>query len=139
MHKCNVFTEQQETWLKALESGDYKQGIGALWQIIPTTDTKGYCCLGVATKLFEPESSLLEPETALRSCGVDLGVSLTEKLKLRSSSGHLAEPSADVGSSLVDWNDEGSTFAEIASFIRKNPWQVFTNFDSPTTKEQTNA
>lgn len=35
-------------WIEALRSGEYKQGRGRL------EDRAGYCCLGVACKLFAP-------------------------------------------------------------------------------------
>ncbi len=39
----NVFTPEQETWLKALESGEWKQGRNFLH-----SGRDGHCCLGVA-------------------------------------------------------------------------------------------
>jgi len=33
-----MLTEAQEKWLQALESGEYEQGVGALF------DGEGYCC-----------------------------------------------------------------------------------------------
>lgn len=38
---------KQEKWLQALESGDYDQCRGMLY------DGTGYCCLGVANKVLE--------------------------------------------------------------------------------------
>lgn len=39
-------------WINALRSGEYRQTIASL------QDTTGYCCLGVACKLFIPKSKL---------------------------------------------------------------------------------
>jgi hypothetical protein len=38
--------EDIKRWIRALRSGDYKQGAGRL------QSTKGFCCLGVACDLF---------------------------------------------------------------------------------------
>ena len=53
-----ALTEEQrinrETWATALESGEYKQGLGCLRR-----EENGeylYCCLGVAQEIFEPGS-----------------------------------------------------------------------------------
>ena len=48
-HKYSLPKDFKEAWIKALKSGNYKQGAGALRreneQLIPQTE---YCCLGVA-------------------------------------------------------------------------------------------
>jgi len=44
----------KELWVKALQSGEYKQSIGKLCTI-KSDGTKGYCCLGVLTDLFMKE------------------------------------------------------------------------------------
>lgn len=42
--------KQIQKWCNALRSGKYSQTIGTL------QDSNGYCCLGVACKIFIPES-----------------------------------------------------------------------------------
>jgi hypothetical protein len=39
--------EKIQKWQKALESGEYQQGLGTLYD----KETNSYCCLGVAAKL----------------------------------------------------------------------------------------
>lgn len=48
----NKFTPEQEAWLSALESGNYKQGKGRLFHYAVE---KFYCCLGVATQVLVPD------------------------------------------------------------------------------------
>jgi hypothetical protein len=45
--------KQIETWVEALRSGEYKQTTGAL------QDNSGYCCLGVACRVFIPKDDLV--------------------------------------------------------------------------------
>lgn len=124
--KRNTFTPNQIAWLEALESGEWKQGRERL--------RKGdaYCCLGVATKIVAPYSRAIK-----LSCGLSIG---------HGCSGNQSAPPITVnrigfrtpeggsgldGANLAFMNDEGRTFSEIAAFVRKKPWLVFTNFDAP--------
>jgi len=83
-------------WVKALESGRYKQTRTVL------TDNYGYCCLGVLCRV----------------AGVP-----KEKLRWESTLGDVHQgkllPSASMGK-LIDMNDGGSTFREIAAWIREH-------------------
>jgi hypothetical protein len=45
--------EQFNKWIEALDSGKYKQGIGAL------QDENKYCCLGVACRILIPNEKLM--------------------------------------------------------------------------------
>lgn len=49
MKRIEPTKEQAQTWANALRSGEYKQTVKQL------QDDNGYCCLGVACKLFIPE------------------------------------------------------------------------------------
>jgi hypothetical protein len=115
----NTFTAAQEKWLQALESGAYRQ----CQQMLRMTDSAGcnrYCCLGVAVEVCGLQ------ETS--EC--DLGDSY-EALMLRSKSGDVLLPHKAERSTLIGLNDGLEwSFAQIAAFIRANPWQVFTNFDA---------
>jgi len=48
-----VTVKQIKKWVFALRSGDYKQTTDAL------QDKNGYCCLGVACKVFIPKNKLV--------------------------------------------------------------------------------
>lgn len=110
----NTFTAEQEKWLTALESGEYRQTQFALHS------AGAHCCLGVADIVCGlGEVSIQTLETSYH------------KIKLRDESGRLL---TDTGGSkyLTELNDFCSwPFPRIAAFIRAKPWQVFTNFDVP--------
>lgn len=130
----NQFTEEQETWLQDLESGDFKQTTENL------KDKYGYCCLGVAAERYAPH--LVEYGTGRSSKGNDYGDQLcddglVDKLQLYGETGNFQEVQY-IGDhkfgALTEMNDNGRTFQQIAEFIREYPWQVFTNFDEPETE-----
>ena len=119
------FTELQEKWLQALESGKYEQT-----QCELCLNGK-YCCLGVATHVFDPDHQALKDNGWYPN--PDHGVDKTapkdvvEALKLNSKAGNFSDDNALGGyESLVDLNDDGDlTFKQIAEFIRDNPELVF--------------
>lgn len=130
------FTELQEKWLKALESGDYSQCKDKLH------DGGGYCCLGVACVVAGIVPVLVgetvddegyvdeEARYVFDGEGEAAPDSLVERLMLRSPVGTLQEGATiRIGEHafdrLVYANDNGGTFAEIAAFIRANPEKVF--------------
>jgi hypothetical protein len=132
----NEFTDLQEKWLQALESGEWKQADGVLF------DGEGYCCLGVACRLVDDK----HPALALEGDGYSVGWSEDGASNQQTAppdvqSGLLLKtPNGDfVGRrfwlrghpSLTDANDNGASFPEIAAHIRKYAWAVFTNFDAP--------
>lgn len=149
----NVFTEVQEKLLEELESGKHRQADSVLIAK-DEKDEEGncegdgfsYCCLGVAARFAlgeEPERTDLGWNFG-GSPGV-LTLDQTERLNLHSGYGvfkhgctaPIAEPSPLVPEhsplySLSEMNDWGLSFKEIAAFIRKTPWAVFTNFDPPS-------
>lgn len=117
------FTELQEKWLQALESGKYKQTQGEL------CEGGKYCCLGVATHVFNPDHQALKDNgwfrdgivTRFRTAPPDI----QEALKLRDEHGDFVHTFGTFDG-LVDMNDSGEfTFKDIAEFIRKNPENVF--------------
>lgn len=138
----NQFTEKQETWLKALESGAYDQGFKRL-HIEEDTDDK-HCCLGVADivcKLEEESESELHntyDELLLRDgggafkCAFTITVEATEFFytSLINLNDGVAKFSPD-NPSIITARGPNYSFAQIAAFIRESPWQVFTNFDIP--------
>jgi len=109
-----ILNEDQEKWLTALESGEYKKITGLLF------DRGGFCCLGVGCVALGMES------VEISGCE-DLGYSIKtraieNRLKLRSYEG---EGSGDV-SCLAQLNDEnGLTFKQIAAVIRDDPSVYF--------------
>ena len=123
----------QEKWLKALESGEYKQGLRALHMNTVTLGDR-FCCLGVGCMT-------LDVERKKDSCilgGLVFGVAgvtalapleLLQALALRSRGGAFSSNTIVAGveaDSLVTLNDSGVSFQQIAAFCREHPELVFT-------------
>ena len=122
--------ENAKKWVKALRSGEYKQGKRRLHNCDNT-----FCCLGVLTDLYMKEKggSWVPPlkdddescfryvvDTKTASQGAIPPRKVCEWAGLRSQHGtHLA------GESLVSLNDRGSTFQEIADLIVSEPDGLF--------------
>jgi hypothetical protein len=109
----------QKQWLEALESGEYRQTVEKLH------DDKGFCCLGVACEILDIPSAKKGSTWMYDGCDVYASAEVVQKLHLHDSHGALA--TFGLGS-LANMNDAGSTFAQIAKFIRENPDQVFANY-----------
>lgn len=142
----NALTPDQEAWLTALESGEYRQAKEHLCR------DGAYCCLGVATHVLDPENPALRNDgwgaDDYRSSDIeemwDEGEivwadgplpppEIVVRLNLQDTVGsfRLRKKRHDAGS-LADLNDKvGLPFPEIAGMIRAAPWLVFTNFDIP--------
>ena len=121
MTERNKFTPEQETWLKALESGQYAQGHDKLKLEMPAGGFM-FCCLGLACEL-----GLATPDG-------DNHYLESNSLHMRDGRGGLAEAHKIDGVNFINvahMNDRFMSFAQIAAFIRANPHQVFTNFDVP--------
>lgn len=113
----------QEKWLKALESGKYKQGQGYLCKI--DNGKPRYCCLGVAAKVFLGEGKPSKHESLISWRGNYYYATpkIQRLLQLYDEFGASAPTYDDW--SLVDLNDENYTFKQIAKMIRKNPNSFF--------------
>ena len=107
----------QTQWLEALESGKYEQGLQRL------KINNKYCCLGIVCELaglaHDGFSRFISPEGRHNA---HLPHYLAEQYGFFSDDGVVDGDSSD---SLVRRNDSGSSFAEIAAFIRANPKSVF--------------
>jgi len=99
----------REKWIEALESGEYKQAQNTLRK-----DDK-FCCLGVACDI----NGIGHWENGSYFVGkleyhATLPYQVKDWLGLRTPAGHGKE------FSLSYYNDNGSTFQEIAEMLRKN-------------------
>lgn len=93
-------------WLNALESGRYKQTKNDLCK------EGKYCCLGVAGKVLR----INDNELLHRSMPSDLENSQKYPKAFIIS----ATQNSDFSNELANMNDEGSTFKQIAAYIRSN-------------------
>ena len=92
--------EPKKKWIKALESGRYKQTQENL-----ELDGR-YCCLGVLCKTMR-----IDPQTAKSSFDYELlSESVLEKVGLTKTE----------QGTLAGMNDNGKSFREIAAYIRAN-------------------
>lgn len=110
----------REDWPTALESGEFQQAKGVLF------DGEGYCCLGVACELLSRLRLL--PRRGWQR-GSLLPAAATKILRLGDSADYYANasdkrrrvtrPAAD----LVQLNDGGESFEQIAEIIRSKAEQ----------------
>ena len=126
------FTPEQEAWLRDLETTEEPQTKGYLHRIIPAQGyDAGYCCLGRACVVLEVEESFLGEIGFFNGRDNVLTNATVTKLGLRDECGSFdesvdgSENFEDGYDSLVEMNDDGKTFKEIASYIRDNPENVF--------------
>ena len=99
--------ELKEKWLKALRSGEYMQGIGALRDV-----NDQYCCLGVLADVIGCEWKPARVSFSLYACSFQNKPS-EQYLRHDILPGHVQGEPARM-------NDEGATFTEIATYIQEN-------------------
>ena len=117
--------ENAKEWVKALRSGDYKQGHGRLH----VDDT--YCCLGVACDLFIKQGGTLEVTgtdlfgknaTSYNGGRFVLPFTVMAWLGLKEENGTYED---DGIHTLTDQNDTGDSFEQIADTIESEPEGLF--------------
>jgi hypothetical protein len=128
-------TQPLELWITELRSGKYKQGRHRLH--FEEDGVASYCCLGVACKLFSEETGRTgessRQEVSYNHMSTVLPVNVRMKLGLSTSIGsfrHNEETKAIFDSelsSLVELNDIGATFEQIAQIIELRPEGLFEN------------
>lgn len=119
--------------IKALRSGEYRQTQGRLGRIHGDGSTS-YCCLGVACEVYAKTHKNFQIEP-LRYDSYDIFKTYGPKkdryglpdevkkwLGFKDSSGGFGKDG-----SLIDLNDSGKTFAEIADVIESEPEGLFKN------------
>ena len=113
----------QTSWLKALESGKYRQGKLFLCSFLNETGEAKFCCLGVACDNFAIH--FIEERGIVRYLGESCKApaSVVGILALYTRSGDTKDYK---GPSLTYLNDTaGLSFREIAAIIRKDPSVYF--------------
>ena len=120
-------TKTKNKWLKALRSGEYKQGSGALRETTTDTEVKGgdqYCCLGVLCDIVEPKkwnrTGHRWKNGESENGGFPRG-ELMKKLGLTKpwTRNEDDEGNDDIAHKLASMNDDGKSFKYIANWIEK--------------------
>ena len=105
----------REKWIAALRSGKYLQVQDSL------KDDVGYCCLGVACEISGlgdwAENKIYR--VGLRFSSIDLPGAVVEYYGLASQEGSWGLDETE--DSLIERNDRGATFEEIANIIENPP------------------
>lgn len=116
-------------WVDALRSDAYEQARRVLY------NGRGYCCLGVACKLYGEEHGVefgppkgINFRHAFLGSEILLPPEVEEWLGLREGDGSFAD--GDDVKSLAELNDTGSSFAEIADVIEAAPPGLFKEADA---------
>ena len=115
--------ENRKAWVKALRSGDYKQGKGALCQKDNTSNLL-FCCLGVAGDISPLEK--IDKNSGFINFGFngkpkyDSGYQyIANFMGLKTTLGQYSH------TSLANLNDDGFTFDQIADIIEYEPEGLF--------------
>ncbi|MEM6815307.1 MAG: hypothetical protein AAF600_13130 [Bacteroidota bacterium] len=106
--------EFAEKWIEALRSGKYNQGKGYLH------NDGGYCCLGVACRIFGTSKNNLEGKTYIfKQKKFDSHLMLPKTNQIPDLlKGDLNE--SDFVSKVSEMNDRGLTFNQIADWVEEN-------------------
>lgn len=96
-------------WVKALRSGEYKQGIGRL-----RSKNDRYCCLGVLTDLYVKKNKLEWVKEENLYSFSNYAFTLPKEVFKWSKLKH------DTEAELMNMNDEGERFKKIADYIERN-------------------
>ena len=109
--------EVRKAWVKALRSGQYKQGQHSL------CTNKRYCCLGVLAELAvqygvaKKLSNLYDGREGFLSSGI------MDWVGLQTDSGRYMKGYNTTSLALM--NDQGMSFTDIADIIESNPPDLF--------------
>jgi hypothetical protein len=112
--------ELKQKWVEALRSGKYQQGTG----VLRTTDNE-YCCLGVLCDLVDRSAWGVAEETFTCVNGVDVPRVAYDFHSKGDSSCYSLPYTLEVNlkltntTPLIDMNDGGKSFAEIADWIER--------------------
>lgn len=107
-------SELKSRWLTALRSGDYRQTKGKLRSFRNDYFDDGYCCLGVLCDI----SGKGEWNGDYYKMMIEDGYSHSSEIKLPGLDEFEMTP--DQQSDLINMNDDGKSFLEIADWIEEN-------------------
>jgi len=105
--EMNLNKKEFRKWIRALRSGEFKQGLGRLQEI----GTSNYCCLGVACKVLAPKYETIDGMLVGVVPRVDFG-------SPKWLSGINRDFEFETGKPLIQLNDKaGLRFDEIADLL----------------------
>ena len=131
-------------WIKALRSGKYRQGSGALATVELDIGAKKpethYCCLGVACDLaikagIKVSVKKYQDNVLFGRQKYFLPKRVRVWLGLSTERGHFTRKQEDE-TNLADMNDEGCSFKEIAATIEQEPEGLFQVVKKKTAKKR---
>lgn len=107
--------EIKARWLEALRSGRYAQTKRTL------RDENGFCCLGVLCDVVAPDLGLQWKENLVNGSRFNIAnsISLLPTAVMAATGLLHADAVLDSGLSLIELNDNGHSFSEIADIIEK--------------------
>lgn len=112
----------KQKWIKALRSGEYKQGIGRLKRV--RDGVPEYCCLGVLGVICGL------PEDEISEYGIVQNHVTNYPFILKAYSGPIRD-GLDVRGILANLNDTYVPFTEIADWIEEKVTDEHMSFDCP--------
>jgi hypothetical protein len=116
--------EIKDRWLRALRSGEYRQGRGRLKGTSTFDGSARYCCLGVLCELAVQDGVIPAPEeTGPRSLyGSDGELTWSDLPTSVAAWAGLDDhdPAPATGRKLSDRNDDGWSFEDLANLIEKD-------------------
>jgi len=126
--KMATIRENREQWIKALESGRYKQTTGQL-RNIDNGKSYGYCCLGVLCNIHKDkehkwDDQLFTTPNLFYNSNDVFSFATHEYFEMPPDS-FLDKVKVDksLAEELANMNDNRKTFKEIAAFLRKK-WRM---------------
>ena len=111
--KCKLDPSVKEKWVKALRSGEFKQGTGNLFY------DKAYCCLGVVCKLSGISDDSLHYKGMPASLDIKLRNKLPNFFRQNPEDEHGNRIDNNIINKLAGFNDEGKSFNWIAGYIER--------------------
>lgn len=111
----------KDKWIKALRSGNYKQGNGFLLELDGDDDNKEFCCLGVACIVSGIEDSFILNQTLINKYIINYKEKFIKVPKLLHGSSEIGNSDFNiVVKKLTCMNDSGKwSFNRLATYIEK--------------------
>jgi hypothetical protein len=117
VEKVQKLGPRQERWVRALESGQYKQATS----VLHNEENQSFCCLGVACDIIKNDDLNEDLKTDVKNALEFMTVLppfVIDYYGLIKENGQHKENNTVC---LTYMNDNGESFAEIAKVIRANP------------------